>query len=67
MNPFDNILRYAQGDVPSLARSSPSDNQDAGFMLKNIANFVGAQIPHSSNFSDGIMSFDKSPGINLTW
>ena len=67
MNPLDNVLWYTQGDVPSLTRSSPSDNQDAGFMFENIANFVGAQIPHGSNFPDGIVSFDKSPGMDLDW
>jgi hypothetical protein len=29
-------------------------------MFENIANFVGAQIPHGSNFPDSIVSFVPS-------
>ena len=67
MNPFDDVFWYAQGYVPSLTGASSSDNKDAGFVFKNIANFVGAQIPHGSNFPDGIVSFEKSPGLDLGW
>lgn len=67
MNPFDNIFWYAQGDVPSLTGVSPSDDKDAGLVFKNIANFVGAQIPHGGNFRDGIVSFNRCPRLDLGW
>jgi hypothetical protein len=67
MNPFDNRLWNAQGDVPSLTRVWPADDKDAGLVFKKITNFVGAQIPHRGNFRDGIVSFNKSPGLKLGW
>jgi hypothetical protein len=36
-------------------------------VFKNIANLVGAQIPHGGNFHNGIVSFDKSAGLELGW
>jgi len=67
MNPFNNILWYTQGDVRSLARVSPSDDKDAGLVFKNIPDFVSAQIPHGGNFRDSIVSFNKSPCLDLGW
>jgi hypothetical protein len=67
MNPFDNRLWYAKGDVPSLTRVSPRNYKDTRFVFKNISNFVGAQIPTGGNFRDGIVSFDRSPALDLGW
>ena len=58
MNSFKDCLRNAQRDVPSLVVwTALSDRKHTGLILEQLANLVGAQVPHFSDFSDSIVSF----------
>ena len=66
MNPLDDRLWDAQGNVPPLtARVSFSDHKDTWLVFKKITNLVGTQIPHLSNFHNGIVPSDRGRGLDL--
>jgi hypothetical protein len=67
MNPFGYRLWYAQCDVASLTVVPPPDDKDAGLFFKEIANLVGAQVPHGGNFRHGVMPFNESARLDLRW
>ena len=46
MNALNNRVRYSEGDVTPFAVGMGVSNLDySGFMLKDLSDFVGAQIP----------------------
>jgi len=56
MNPFEDCLRNAQRDIPSLvAWTAFSDRKHTGLILEKLANFVRTQIPHFGDFGNGIV------------
>src|SRR6266513_1141779 len=58
MHPFENSLRNAQGNIPSLVpRTALTYNKHAGLILEKFTNLISAQIPHFSDFRDGVVSF----------
>jgi hypothetical protein len=58
MDAFENRLRDSQGDVSSLVATAPFSNyKHAGLVFEKLTNLVGTQVPHLSNFGNGIVSF----------
>lgn len=66
MNTFNHRVRYSQGDVPAFVSriSFPYDNH-AWLVLEEIPDLVCAQIPHLSNFSNGVVPLDRSSVLDL--
>lgn len=61
MNPFDNGLWDAQGNVPSLTPGTPfTYRKDARLICEQIANLVWTQIPHLGEFGNGIVPLSVS-------
>ncbi len=67
MNPFGYRLWNAQRDVASLTGVPPPDDKHAGLFFKEMANLVGAEVPHGGNFRDGVMPFNGSARRDLGW
>jgi hypothetical protein len=59
MNAFEHSLRNAQRDIPSLmARTPLSDHKHTRLILEKLTNLVSAQIPHLSDFRNGVVPLD---------
>jgi len=59
MNAFDHSLRNAQGDIPSLmARTPLSYHKHTRLILEKLTNLISAQIPHLSDFRNGVVPLD---------
>jgi hypothetical protein len=59
MNSFDHSLRNAQRDIPSLVPWTPfSDHENTRLIFKKLTNLISAQIPHLSDFRNGVVPFD---------
>jgi len=59
MNTFDHSLRNPQRNIPSLVAWTPfSDHKHTRLILKKFTDLISAQIPHLSDFRNGIMPFD---------
>jgi hypothetical protein len=68
MDPFEDGLRNADRDVPSLVPWTPlTYDKHTWFVLKKLANFVSAQAPHFGDFRNGIMPLDVHRGLDLGW
>src|SRR5260370_39641296 len=66
MNAFEHSLRNAQRNIPSLVAWTPfSDHKDARLILEKSTNLISAQIPHLSDFRNGIVPFDRCRGLDL--
>jgi hypothetical protein len=59
MNAFEHRMRNPHRNVPSLvARTSLTDHEHTRLILKKFTNLISAQIPHLSDFRNGIVPFD---------
>ncbi len=59
MNAFEHSLRNAQRNVPSLVAWTPlSDYKHARLILEKFTNLITAQIPHLSDFRNGVVPLD---------
>jgi hypothetical protein len=59
MKAFEYRLRNTQRDVPSfVARTSFSNHKHTWLILEKLTDFIGAQIPHLSDFRNGIVPLD---------
>jgi len=58
MDPFEYGLRNAKCDVASLVAWTPlSDHKHARLVLEKLTNLISAQIPHLSDFRNGVVPF----------
>src|SRR5437588_5637865 len=58
MDPFEHSLRNAKCDVASLVAWTPfSDHKHARLVLEKLTNLISAQIPHLSDFRNGVVPF----------
>jgi len=58
MDPFEHCLRNAKCDVASLVAWTPlSDHKHARLVLEKLTNLISAQIPHLSDFRNGVVPF----------
>jgi len=59
MNSFEHRLRNAQRNVPPLVAWTPfSDHENTRLIFKKLTNLISAQIPHLSDFRNGVVPFD---------
>jgi hypothetical protein len=59
MNAFEHRLWNAKSKVaPFVARSSVSNYKHTRLILEKLANLISAQIPHLSDFRNGVMPLD---------
>jgi len=59
MNSFEHSLRNAQRNVPPLVAWTPfSDHENTRLIFKKLTNLISAQIPHLSDFRNGVVPFD---------
>src|ERR1700682_1107930 len=57
MNPFEHGLRNAQRNIPSLVpRTALTYNKHARLILEKFTNLISAQIPHLSDFRNGVVA-----------
>src|SRR6266849_1176367 len=58
MNAFEHSLRNAQRNIASLVAWAPfSDHKHARLVLEKLTNLISAQIPHLSDFRNGVVPF----------
>ena len=59
MNSFDHSLRNAQRNIPPLVPWTPfADHKHTRLILEKFTNFISTQIPHFSDFRNGIVPLD---------
>lgn len=59
MNPFEHRVRNPQRNIPSFVAWTPfSDHKHTRLMLEKLANFISTQIPHLSDFRNGVVPLD---------
>jgi len=59
MNSLEHSLRNAQRNVPPLVAWTPfSDHENTRLIFKKLTNLISAQIPHLSDFRNGVVPFD---------
>ncbi|MGB7025576.1 MAG: hypothetical protein WBD73_17440 [Candidatus Acidiferrales bacterium] len=59
MNAFEHSLRNPQRNVPSLmARTPLTYDKHTRLILEKLTNLVSAQIPHLSDFRNGVVPLD---------
>jgi hypothetical protein len=59
MDPLQYRLRNPQSNIPPLvAWTSLSDYKHARLILEKFSNLISTQIPHLSDFRNGVVPFD---------
>jgi len=59
MNTFEHRVRNPQRNIaPLVARTSFSNHKHTRLILEKFANFISAQIPHLSDFRNGVVPLD---------
>jgi len=59
MNSFQDRLRNSERNIsPLMAGITLSNQKDTWLTFEKVTNLVGAQVPHLSNFRDGIVPLD---------
>lgn len=59
MDTFEHGMGNPQRNVPSfVARTSFSNHKHTWLILEKLTNFIGTQIPHLSDFRNGVVPLD---------
>jgi len=59
MNPFEHRVRNSQRNIASfVARTLFSDHKHTRLILEKLANLISTQIPHLSDFRNGVVPLD---------
>ena len=59
MNPFNHSLGNAQRNIPPLVAWTPfSNHKHTRLILEKFTNLISAQIPHLSDFRNGVVPLD---------